>query len=333
MEKKYEYIIRKNGHAYLEHISYEQSLKRAFISLKGIDEKLLNDKDFILEVFDKSREKSAWIHIGNKLKKDFDVCLKAIRKNLVLWEFVPFELKQRRQIVFAAANHLHMQDKFETDIIRNFELIEYLLNKPDNRISTNVAKYWIKNKKYAKNIVMKCPDVYPLADEEIRQIPYLAFFAAKSNSKNMKFFPTTLFDDENFLKTLSLLQSSIVEFLPENLHTRYDLVLPNLHLNSYAFRSLSEKARNDIIIVNQFFFSNESNSYISVKEDEWLYSREKEEFNYYYHLIGKELREKIESISTQDSKFEAFQKLAYSAMLDNTLTLKDEVKAAKKIKI
>ncbi len=76
MEKnqKFEYINREKGIVTLHYISYEESRNKAIKSLDGIDERLLNDVDFIKSIAKETKDKMLWVKIGKELKKNVDIC-------------------------------------------------------------------------------------------------------------------------------------------------------------------------------------------------------------------------------------------------------------------
>ena len=119
MEKnqKFEYINREKGIVTLHYISYEESRNKAIKSLDGIDERLLNDVDFIKSIAKETKDKMLWVKIGRELKKNVDICAISLLREFIDWNQVEPELKKDKRVLCAAAYNFKNQELFYYDYL------------------------------------------------------------------------------------------------------------------------------------------------------------------------------------------------------------------------
>lgn len=325
--KKFEYINRENGIVTLHYISYEESRNKAIKSLDGIDERLLNDVDFIKSIAKETKDKMLWVKIGRELKKNVDICAISLLREFIDWNQVEPELKKDKRVLCAAAYNFKNQELFESyGVSRSSELLAYILERPKMPLHINIVKHWVKNDKIMEIIVDRKPYFYKNASPKIRRNIKIA-------KKVLKEYPhylgleVDLWTDPNVAK--DVVNEFNINYAKPEIQLNHDLLLPIIKKNPTIIYSLCEDARNDPLIVTHGIFA----AYMEEK-NEYNLDLAKMDYKFNKFLIGSKLLSELTKYSNnEDEQVDYLIKLINIKELEKELESKIIINNNKKIKV
>lgn len=87
---------------YVHHLSWDKALGFSRKQFKGLDARLLSDKDFVLKALEHTQEKEAFYFIDPCLQDDYDIVGMCLNKGMIYWSQISRHFQHDKHLAFCA---------------------------------------------------------------------------------------------------------------------------------------------------------------------------------------------------------------------------------------